>query len=90
MGRDEAKVGKFRPTTMGVRAYEAEVEGIKYLVIDTPGLFDKSGDSKQYMNMIKKEAKEIDCFWFLTRLDDNRVGDDEVRSIRLITELLQS
>jgi predicted GTPase len=86
MGREEARVGRFRPTSMEVTAYEAEVEDIKYLVVDTPGLFDASGSNQRYMRMIREEAKEIDCLWFLTRLDDNRVGDDEVRSIALVTK----
>jgi GTP-binding protein EngB required for normal cell division len=86
MGREEARVGKFRPTSTGVTAYEAEVEEIKYLVVDTPGFFDASGSTNGYIKLIRKEAKEIDCLWFVTRLDDNRVGDDEVRSIGLVTK----
>ena len=86
MGREEARVGKFRPTSTGVTAYEAEVEEIKYLVVDTPGFFDASGGTSSYIKLIRKEAKEIDCLWFVTRLDDNRVGDDEVRSISLVTK----
>jgi len=56
------------------------------LVVDTPGFFDASGGTNSYIKLIRQEAKEIDCLWFVTRLDDNRVGDDEVRSIGLVTK----
>jgi GTP-binding protein EngB required for normal cell division len=90
MGKEVATIGKWTPETMNVTSYENEAFGIKFVVIDTPGLCDdveEEGKDQLYLNRIKRNvAGEVDCLWFVTRLDDTRVTGDEKRAIKLLTQ----
>ena len=90
LGKDIAKVGAYEPTTMGVENFESEIEGIKFSVIDTPGLCDDIEDANddKYIGLIQKQVKEIDCVLFVTELSATRVTSDEKRGIKLITQSL--
>ena len=41
LGREIAKVGRFKPTTFEVEMYENQINNIKIRIYDTPGLCDK-------------------------------------------------
>lgn len=86
LGRQEAKIGKFRPMTTTTKAYEAEAQGIRYVVVDTPGLADTSGNEQEYLKSIKSEVKEIDCMFYVSLLNENRIRDDEAATIRLVSQ----
>lgn len=86
--RPAAPVGEWMPTTFGVHRYEAAFGGIRYTVIDTPGLCDdlpEAGNDERYLAMIRGAAPRVDQTWFVTRLDFTRVSADEKRGIRMIT-----
>ena len=88
MGKEVAPVGHYGPQTMSVESYDLEGYGIKYKIVETPGLCDdlpKKGNDARYLELIRSEAPKIDCLWFVTRLDDTRVLPDEKRAIRLIS-----
>ena len=58
LGRQEAKVGKYEPTTMSVETYEHEKNGIKFTIVDTPGLCDdleELGNDQEYLNLMKSK-----------------------------------
>ncbi|MFM6622607.1 MAG: GTPase, partial [Dolichospermum sp.] len=38
MGKTVAPAGDYEPTTMEAKNYESEIAGVKFTVIDTPGL----------------------------------------------------
>lgn len=90
LGENVAEVGRYRATTMGVDFYDHEIQGIPYRLIDSPGLSDTSGNSKEYLKQIMDKLKDddlnIDCLWFVTRLDETRIRDDELNAIKNITE----
>lgn len=90
LGKNIAKVGHFEPTTMGVESFESEIEGIKFTVIDTPGLCDEVEDANddKYIGLIQKQVKQLDCVLFVTELSATRVTSDEKRGIKLITQSL--
>lgn len=89
MGQQIAPVGKYDPTTMQVESFEGEINGIKFTIVDTPGLCDdlpeKENDQK-YIDLILSKVKQVDSLWFVTRLDDPRVTSDEMRGIKIISE----
>lgn len=89
MGQPVAVVGDYEPATADVAVYESEVEGVTYTVADTPGLCDdlpEAGNDARYLELIRARVPEVDCMWFVTRLDDPRVSSDEKRGIRMITQ----
>ena len=40
----------------------------------------------KYLEMMRSQVKRIDCMWFVSRLDETRVTNDEKRGIKLISE----
>jgi GTPase SAR1 family protein len=89
MGESVAPVGEYEPTTMEVKSYESEIGGVKFTIIDTPGLCDdleEKGNDYDYLERIRLDVDRIDLMWFTTRLDDTRVYSDEKRGIKLISE----
>ncbi|MEL6930940.1 MAG: GTPase [Cyanobacteria bacterium J06600_6] len=89
MGKEIAKVGDFEATTKIVQEYTSEMNGVKFNVVDTPGLCDdleEEGNDSEYLNLMLSQVKEIDSMWFVSRLDDTRVTGDEKRGIKLITQ----
>jgi GTPase SAR1 family protein len=93
MGQEIAPVGDYRPTTMSVESYESEIGGVKFTIIDTPGLCDdleEKGNDYDYLEQIRLNVDRIDLMWFVTELDDNRVRGDERRGIKLISEIFGS
>ena len=88
MGKEIAQVGHYEPTTMKVKYYESEINGIDFTVIDTPGLCDEieeAGNDEKYLEDMRSKVKHIDSMWFVSRLDDTRVTADEKRGIKLIS-----
>ena len=59
MGKEVAPVGDWLPTTMGVTSYDSDAFGIKFTVIDTPGLCDdleEEGKDYKYLKRIRAFA----------------------------------
>lgn len=93
MGKEIAKVGDYEPTTMEVKSYDSEISGVKFTVIDTPGLCDdleEAGNDYNYLELMRSNVNQIDSMWFVSRLDETRVTSDEKRGIKLISEAFGS
>ena len=89
MAKEVAKVGDWVPTTLMVESYDSDALGIKFTVIDTPGLCDELeevGNDERYLELIREKVTKFDCMWFVTRLNETRITSDEKRGIKLITE----
>jgi predicted GTPase len=89
IGKTVAEVGDYEATTMGVESYESELEGIKFQVIDTPGLCDdikEAGKDQQYLDLMRSKVTQIDSMWFVSPLNETRVRSDEIQAIELITK----
>lgn len=87
LGKEVAPVGAYEPTTFTVEKFEAPVDGVHFVVVDTPGLCDdteEQGNDQQYLARIQSQLDEIDSLWFVTRMDETRVTSDEKRAIRLL------
>ena len=93
MGKEIAQVGDYEATTMAIKEYDTEINQIPLKVIDTPGLCDDLEELEndyKYLEMMRSQVKRIDCMWFVSRLDETRVTNDEKRGIKLITEAFGS
>ncbi len=91
LGEEVAPVGKYQPTTMDVDTYHHKHGELTYTILDTPGLCDdlpENGKDEEYLEKIKLKVKSVDSIWFVTKLDDSRIGADEKRGIKLISEAL--
>jgi predicted GTPase len=91
LGKQVAPVGDYEPTTMSVESYEARIEGIACTIMDTPGLCDalpEEGKDAEYLDRIRKGIKQVDCVWFVTRLDETRISGDEMRGIQMLSKAL--
>lgn len=89
MGKEIAPVGDYEPTTMEVKNYDSDINGIKCTVIDTPGLCDDLEEEEndyKYLELIRSKVNQVDSMWFVSRLDETRVSTDEKRGIKLISE----
>lgn len=90
LGAAFAKVGKYTVTTTEVGRYYGEIHGIRFSIVDTPGLGDrdpKKRNDEKYLHTIKEEVPHLDSMWFMTRIDETRVRSDEIRTIRLISKI---
>jgi GTP-binding protein EngB required for normal cell division len=89
IGKEIASVGDFVPTTLSVRFYSSQIEGIELDIIDTPGLCDdlpEKGNDELYLTQIRRQVKQIDCLLFVAPLYEHRLRSDEMRGIQLISE----
>lgn len=89
LGREVAPVGDFEPTTMQVAVYEDFINGVPVRVVDTPGLCDdleEAGNDEGYLQRIRQDAGDVHCLWFVTPLSDTRIGSDEKRGLKLLSE----
>ncbi|MCC5625250.1 GTPase [Nostoc sp. CHAB 5715] len=84
-----AKVGKYEPTTNSLETYEHELNGINFIIVDTPGLCDdleEAGNDKKYLNLMKPKIQKMVSMWFVSKLDDTRVTSDEKRVIKRLSK----
>ena len=89
LGDEVAAVGKHEAETKEVKKYSSFINGVKFIVVDTPGLRDdleSKGNDETYIKQIKREVSRIDCLLFVSELDATRVTPDEMRAIQLITK----
>lgn len=89
LGKKICPIGRKKPTTKEVRVIEAEVNGISFSIVDTPGLanFDSTEESdRRYLKEVKSRIPRIDSLLFVTPLNE-RTRSDEIRTIRLISEV---
>ncbi len=89
MGKEVAKTNPSDPETMEITVYETESFGVKFNVIDTPGLcdeLDEVGNDEMYINRMINEIKGFDSMWFVAFLAETRVTSEEKKAIKLISE----
>ena len=90
LGENIAKVGDGEPTTFQVSPYSLKKNGVDFTIWDTPGLCDAldNANDQQYMSMIQSNIDDVDCLWFVSRLDETRLSADEQYALLLITNIL--
>jgi predicted GTPase len=90
MGVKVADVGDSEPTTFNVTPYRLRKSDVDFTIWDTPGLCDAldNANDQEYMQQIKDKVEEVDCLWFVSRLDETRLTSDEQYALLLITNSL--
>jgi predicted GTPase len=90
LGENIADVGDSEPTTFQVSPYTLNKNGVDFTIWDTPGLCDAldNANDQDYMNMIQSNIDQVDCLWFVSRLDETRLSADEQYALLLITNIL--
>jgi small GTP-binding protein len=87
LGKKVAKVGRLKKVTNKISRHEGEIEGIRYSIVDTPGLADPDSEKDRiYLSEIKRTIKRIDCMWFVSPLHERRVEYD-TNIIKLVCEI---
>lgn len=89
LGRKVAPVGDFEACTFEIATYDTELEGVRFRIVDTPGLCDKPIEESNddfYVAKMRASVKSVDSLWFVTELTQPRPpGDDERRAIRVLS-----
>lgn len=90
MGEKVADIGDSEPTTFSVSPYHLRKYNVDFTIWDTPGLCDAldNANDQEYMKQIKDRVEDVDCLWFVSRLDETRLSSDEQYALLLITNTL--
>jgi len=92
-GEDKSKTNAFLPATSSVKEIAGVVDGVKFRVIDTPGLGTSAKDEKsnrKVLNSIKKYIKRCppDIILYVDRIDTRRQEANSLFLLRHITSVL--
>src|SRR6185312_12408260 len=92
-GEDKSKTNAFLPATSSVKEITGVVDGVKFRVIDTPGLGTSAKDEKsnrKVLKSIKKYMKRCppDIILYVDRIDTQRQEANSLLLLRHITSVL--
>ncbi|KAG8098881.1 hypothetical protein GUJ93_ZPchr0013g36976 [Zizania palustris] len=92
-GEDKSKTSAFLPTTSSVKEIAGVVGGVKFRVVDTPGLGTSPKDEKsnrKVLNSVKKYIKRCppDVVLYVDRIDTHRQDANSLSLLRCITSVL--
>ncbi|CAL4928252.1 unnamed protein product [Urochloa decumbens] len=92
-GEDKSKTNAFLPATSSVKEITGVVDGVKFRVIDTPGLGPSAKDEKsnrKVLNSVKKYMKRCppDIILYVDRIDTQRQEANSISLLRCITSVL--
>ncbi|KAG2544688.1 hypothetical protein PVAP13_9KG212361 [Panicum virgatum] len=92
-GEDKSKTNAFLPATSSVKEITGAVDGVKFRVIDTPGLGTSAKDEKsnrKVLKSIKKYMKRCppDIILYVDRIDTQRQEANSLLLLRHITSVL--
>jgi tRNA U34 5-carboxymethylaminomethyl modifying GTPase MnmE/TrmE len=88
VGQDVCEVSDHETTTVDITGFNFEMNGVKAIIFDTPGLCDGSGNDRTYIEKIRSQVKEPDSMLYINRLDETRITDNDKRGIKIISEAL--
>lgn len=92
-GEDKSKTNAFLPATSSVKEITGVVDGVKFRVIDTPGLGTSAKDDKSNRKVLKAVKKYMkrcppDIILYVDRLDTQREEANSLSLLRGITSVL--
>ncbi|RCV40116.1 hypothetical protein SETIT_9G025800v2 [Setaria italica] len=92
-GEDKSKTNAFLPATSSVKEITGVVDGVKFRVIDTPGLGTSAKDEKsnrRVLNSVKRYMKRCppDIILYVDRIDTQRQEANSLSLLRAITSVL--
>uniref|UniRef100_A0A0E0KL66 AIG1-type G domain-containing protein n=1 Tax=Oryza punctata TaxID=4537 RepID=A0A0E0KL66_ORYPU len=94
-GEDKSKTSAFLPATTAVKEISGVVGGVKFRVVDTPGLGTTHMDEKsnrKVLNSVKKYIKRCppDVVLYVDRIDTQRQDANNLSLLQCITSVLGS
>ncbi len=90
MDKEVTATSRRKATTLDVKFYDNDINGVKFTIVDTPGLCDdiaEEGKDQKYIELIRSEVNSIDLLWFVTPIYEPRIRRDELDGIKIITEM---
>ncbi|XP_062214051.1 translocase of chloroplast 101, chloroplastic-like [Phragmites australis] len=92
-GEDKSKTNAFLPATSSVKEISGVVDGVKFRVIDTPGLGTSAMDEKsnrKVLNSVKRYMNRCppDIILYVDRIDTLRQDENSLSLLRGITTVL--
>uniref|UniRef100_A0ACD6A7D4 Uncharacterized protein n=1 Tax=Avena sativa TaxID=4498 RepID=A0ACD6A7D4_AVESA len=92
-GEDKSNTNAFLPATCSVKEIAGVVGGVRFRVIDTPGLGTTVMDEKSNRKVLKSVKKYIkkcppDIVLYVDRIDTERQGANDLSLLRCITSVL--
>ncbi|KAK3145564.1 hypothetical protein QOZ80_3BG0254530 [Eleusine coracana subsp. coracana] len=92
-GEDKSKTNAYLPATSSVKEITGVVDGVRFRVIDTPGLGTSAVDEKsnrKVLNSVKKYLKRCppDIILYVDRIDTQRQDANSLSLLRGITSVL--
>ncbi|XP_062209062.1 translocase of chloroplast 101, chloroplastic-like [Phragmites australis] len=92
-GEDKSKTNAFLPATSSVKEVTGVVDGVKFRVVDTPGLGTSAMDensNRKVLNSVKKYMKRcpLDVILYVDRIDAQRQDANSLSLFRGITSVL--
>ena len=87
LGSEWAKVSMFRRGTDRVNAYDGDIQGIKFRVIDTPGFGDpEPGQDERTLDQIRALSGSCDALLYISPLNQPRVDMVDFHTARTLVE----
>jgi predicted GTPase len=89
--REASKVDKYRAATTSVGVFPHTYQGFHFRVTDTCGLCDdlpEMNQDQRYVSAIRDHVKSQFCMLYVTELDKARIGSDEKRAMKQVSEVL--
>lgn len=87
VGKVVSKVSDYEPETADVTGFEFEMNGVKAIIFDTPGLRDGKGNDETYIELMNSKVEKPDSMLDVSRLDETRQEDDR-QVIKIISSAL--
>ena len=87
VGKVVSKVSDYEPETADVTGFEFEMNGVKAIIFDTPGLRDGKGNDETYIELMRSKVEKPDSMLYVSRLDETRQEDDR-QVIKIISSAL--
>ncbi len=88
VGKIVSKVDDDELATTEVTDFYFTINGVKAKIFDTPGLCDGTGNESIYMREIRSKISKPDVMLYVTRLDETRITDNDLRGIKILSEAL--
>ena len=87
VGKKVCTVNDYEAETADVTGFEFEMNGVKAIIFDTPGLRDGKGNDETYIELMRSKVKNPDSMLYVSRLDETRKEDDR-QVIKIISSAL--
>ena len=72
--------------TKEVEVFKKEINGVKVVVFDSPGLQDNTSNEEEYIRSMKETCQELSMILYCTKMTNTRLGDDDKKAMKKLTQ----